>query len=188
MTKYNHINIEKYNSGMKRIQVPPLTKEQLTELEELYQKTNKPRYRTRAQMVLLSAEKGLKAEDIAQIVRESHITILRWLKRYLAEGMEGLKDAPRPGRSRTVTEEYRKQLLESVRRRPRSLGLEYSMWSLQRLSDYMAEETGVRLSYETVRRELAKEGIVFSRPQHTISSPDPEYQVKKRRLKRSETS
>ena len=177
-----------YNGGMKRIQVPPLTKEQLTELEELYQKTNKPRYRTRAQMVLLSAEKGLKAEEIAQIVRESHITVLRWLKRYLAEGVEGLKDAPRPGRNSTVTEEYRKQLLESVRRRPRGLGLEYSMWTLQRLSDYMAEETGLRLSYETVRRELAKEGIVFSRPQHTISSPDPEYRVKKRRLKRSETN
>jgi len=173
---------------MKRIQVPPLTQEQLTELEELYQKTNKPRYRTRAQMVLLSAEKGFKAEEIAQIVRESHNTVLRWLKRYLAEGIEGLQDAPRPGRSSTVTEEYRKQLLESVRRRPRSLGLEYSMWTLQRLSDYMAEETGVRLSYETVRRELAKEGIVFSRPQHTISSPDPEYQVKKRRLRRFEAS
>jgi Homeodomain-like domain len=66
---------------MKRIQVPSLTNEQLTELEELYQKTNKPGYRTRAQMVLLSAEKGLKAEEIAQIVRESHITVLRWLKR-----------------------------------------------------------------------------------------------------------
>jgi len=52
----------------------------------------------------------------------------------------------------------------------------------------MAEETGVRISHETVRRELAKEEIVFSRPQHTISSPDPEYMVKKRRLKRPETS
>jgi transposase len=173
---------------MKRIQVPPLTKGQLTELEELYKKTDKPRYRTRAQMVLLSAEKGLKAEDIAQIVRESHVTVLRWLKRYMAEGVDGLKDAPRPGRSTVVTDEYRKQLLEKVRRRPRSLGLEYSMWTLQRLADYMAEETGMRISHETVRRELAKEGIVFSRPQHTISSPDPEYMVKKRRLKRPETS
>jgi Homeodomain-like domain len=81
--KYNHINSERYNSGMKRIQVPLLKEEQLAELEELYQKTDKPRYRTRAQMVLLSAEKGLKAEEIAQIVRESHITVLRWLKRYL---------------------------------------------------------------------------------------------------------
>jgi transposase len=173
---------------MKRIQIPPLNKEQLSELEELYQKTDKPRYRTRAQMVLLSSEKSLKAEEIAQIVRESDITVLRWLKRYLAEGIEGLKDAPRPGRSVVVTEAYRKRLLEVVRQRPRSLGLEYSMWTLQRLSDYLAEETGIRISDETVRRELAKEDIVFSRPQHTISSPDPEYQVKKRRLKMSETS
>jgi transposase len=173
---------------MKRIQIPPLNQDQLSELEELYQKTDKPRYRTRAQMVLLSSEQGLKAEEIAQIVRESDITVLRWLKRYLAEGIEGLQDAPRPGRSTVVTEEYRKRLLEVVRRRPRSLGLEYSMWTLQRLSDYLAEETGVRVSSETVRRELAKENIVFSRPQHTISSPDPEYQVKKRRLKTLETS
>jgi len=173
---------------MKRIQVPPLTKEQQSELEELYKKTDKPRYRTRAQMVLLSAEKGLKAEDIAQIVRESHVTVLRWLKRYMAEGVEGLKDVPRPGRSTVVTDAYRKQLLENVRRRPRSLDHEYSMWTLQRLADYMAEETGIRVSHETVRRELAKEGIVFSRPQHTISSPDPEYKVKKRRLKTPETS
>ena len=173
---------------MKRIQIPPLNQEQLSELEELYQKTDKPRYRTRAQMVLLSSEQGLKAEEIAQIVRESDITVLRWLKRYLAEGIEGLKDAPRPGRSVVVTPEYRKRLLEVVRRRPRSLGLEYSMWSLQRLADYLAEETGIRVSTETVRRELAKEGIVFSRPQHTISSPDPDYQVKKRRLKTPETS
>jgi len=172
---------------MERIQVPPLTEEQQAKLEELYQKTKVPRYRTRAQMVLLSAEKGYKAEEIAQIVRESHITVLRWLKRYIAEGVEGLMDAPRVGRSTTVTEDYRKRLKEAVRRRPRSLGLEYSMWTLRRLADYLGEETGVRVSYETVRRELAKDDIVFSWPQHTISSPDPEYQVKKKRSKKPET-
>ncbi len=172
---------------MKRIQVPPLTGEQLAELEELYQKTKTPRYRTRAQMVLLSAEKGLKAEEIAEIVRESTITVHRWLKRYMSEGIEALKDTPRPGRNLTVTEAYRQKLQEVVRRRPRSLGLEYSMWTLRLLADYLAEETGLRVSHETVRRELAKEDIVFSRPQHTISSPDPEYRVKKRRLKKRVT-
>ena len=43
---------------MKLIQVPPLKAEQLSELEELYQKTSKARYRTRAHMVLLSSEQG----------------------------------------------------------------------------------------------------------------------------------
>lgn len=169
------------------IRIPPLNKEEQEALEQLYRKTNLPRVRTRAQMVLLSSEQGLKAEEIAAIVRESAVTVLSWLKRYMAEGLEGLQDAPRAGRRLVVTEAFRKKLLESVRRRPRSLGLAYSMWTLQRLADYLAEQTGIRVSDETIRRELAKEGIVFSRPQHTISSPDPEYQVKKRRLKKPET-
>jgi len=99
-----------------------------------------------------------------------------------------LMDAPRSGRSSVVTDEFRQRLLEVVRRRPRSLALEYSMWTLQRLADFLAEDLGIRISTETLRRELAKEEIVFSRPQHTISSPDPEYQVKKRRLKKLETN
>jgi len=163
--------------------MPALSDEQQQELGAFYRKTKDARLRTRAQMVLLSAEKGLKAEEVAEIVRESHATVLRWLKRYRAEGVEGLKDAPRPGKPLTITDEYRQRLLEVVRRRPRSLGLEYSLWTLQRLSDYMAEQTGIRVSTETVRRELKKGGIVLSRPQHTITSPDPEYVVKKRRLK-----
>jgi transposase len=170
----------------KAIRIPVLTEEQRVALEQLYRKTQLPRVRTRAQMILLSAEQGLKAEEISLIVRESAVTVLTWLKRYLAEGIEGLQDAPRVGRSATVTEEFRQYLLESVRRRPRSLGLAFSMWTLQRLADYLAEKTGIRVSDETIRRELAKEAIVFSRPQHTISSPDPEYQVKKRRLKKPE--
>src|ERR671925_280613 len=71
--------------------------------------------------------------------------------------------------------------IAAVRQRPRSLGQPYSLWTLQRLADYLAELTGIRLSYETVRVALKAGGIVLSRPQHTVTSPDPEYQVKKRR-------
>jgi len=173
---------------MEKLYVPSLSEEQKVELDELYRKTEVPRVRTRAQMVLLSAEKKLKVDEIAEIVRESSVTVLRWLHRYMAEGIQGLLDAPRAGRSSILTDEFRKRLLEVVRRRPRSLELEFSMWTLQRLADFMAEDTGLRVSTETIRRALAKEDIVFSRPQHTISSPDPEYQVKKRRLKKLETN
>jgi len=173
---------------MKKLFVPSLSEEQILELEQLYRKTEVPRVRTRAQMVLLSAEKKLTADEIADIVRESSVTVLRWLHRYIAEGIQGLLDAPRSGRSSILTDEFRKRLLEVVRRRPRSLELEFSMWTLQRLANFMAEDSGTRVSTETIRRALAKADIVFSRPQHTISSPDPEYQVKKRRLKRLETT
>lgn len=168
---------------MKAIRVPALTDEQRDELDELYRTTKVPRLRTRAQMVLLAAERELKVPDIAAIVRESADTVARWLKRYLAEGLEGLKDAPRPGRPSEITETYRSQLLAAVRRRPRSLDQPYSLWTLQRLIDYMAEKTGQRVSLETMRQLLKRHEIVLSRPQHKISSPDPDYAVKKRRSK-----
>jgi transposase len=168
---------------MKPIQVPPLMPMQHTELDSLYRTTKAPRLRTRAQMILLSAEQGLKVPQIAAIVRESEATVLRWLKRYVAEGIEGLQDAPRPGRPSEITAEYRTALLAAARRRPRSLHLPFSLWTLQRLADYLAEHTGLRVSDETIRRALKQAEIVLSRPQHKISSPDPDYQVKKRRLK-----
>jgi len=97
----------------------------------------------------------------------------------MAEGIEGLKDRPMPGGPAKVTKAYKEQLLTAVRRRPRALSQPYSLWTYQRLADYLAEQTGLRVSYETVRRVLAEGGIVLARPQHKVSSPDPEYLVKK---------
>lgn len=173
---------------MQALRIENLSEEDQQALSELYQTTPLPRVRTRAQMILLSFEQGLKAPQIAPIVRESERTVQRWLKRYKAEGIQGLSDAPRSGSSGKVTQVYEELLLSSVRQRPRALGLEFSLWTLERLSDYLAEQTGIRLSGEGVRQQLKAQGIVLSRPQHKISSPDAEYLVKKRRLKRKEIS
>jgi transposase len=121
--------------------------------------------------------------QIAPIVRESEATVWRWLTRYLAEGLEGLHDAPPPGRPSEVSAVDRAALLAPVRRRPRSLGLPVSLWTLQRLVDYLAEHMGLRGSEETVRRALKHSGIGLSRPQQKISSPDPDDEGKKRRVK-----
>lgn len=173
---------------MRAIKLPPQSLEQLKALEELYQTTKDVRLRTRAQMMLLAGEKGLNAPAIAAIVRDDEQTVRRWMKRYMAEGIEGLKDAPKSGNPGKVTVVYEERLLSAVRRRPRSLDLPFSTWTLQRLADYLAEVTGIRVDAETVRLHLLKNEIVLSRPQHKISSPDPEYLVKKRRLKTPVTS
>jgi transposase len=168
---------------MKPIRLSPQTEEQIKALDELYRHSKDRRVRQRAHIVLLAAEQGMVAAQIGSIVRLNEESVRRWLKRYEAEGIEGLKDNPRPGMAPLVTREYRAQLVAAVRRRPRSLGQPFSLWTCQRLADYLAEETGIRVSDESVRRYLALEGIVLSRPQHKISSPDPEYEVKKRRWK-----
>ena len=172
---------------MRAIQIPEQSEGQIKALAELYRTTHNVRLRTRAQMVLLAVEQHLTAAANAAIVRESEGTVRCWLKRYLAEGIAGLHDAWAGGAPAKVTEAYQELLLQVVRRRPRSLEQPYSMWTLQRLADYMAEQTGIRVEDETVRVHLKAAEIVLSRPQHTISSPDPEYMLKKRRLKKPVT-
>lgn len=132
-------------------------------------------------MVLLAAEQQLTVPAIAQIVRADPETVGTWLKRYQAEGVNGLADKPRVGSPGKVTAAYREQLLQAVvRQRPRSLKQPYSIWTLQQR---LAEQPGIRVEAETMRIYLKAADIVLTRPQHKVSSPAPEYQVKKRRLK-----
>lgn len=170
------------------LRVREIKQTELEELQKLYAKTRDVRLRTRAQIVLLSHEQNMTAPQISLIVRLNEQTVRRWVRRFNAEGINGLADKPRPGAPGKVTPEYCNQLLNIVRQRPRALEQDYSLWTLERLADYMAEETGIRVSVDTVRRRLKAGGVVLSRPQHTISSPDPEYKVKKRRLKTLETT
>jgi transposase len=91
---------------MKAIELPPQTPEQLAAVDALYRTTKDVHLRSRTQMILLAAEQGWTASAISQVVRCDENTVRLWLKRYLAEGIEGLQDDPRPGISPKVTPEY----------------------------------------------------------------------------------
>jgi transposase len=169
---------------MRPIRLSTLSADQLRELDELYHGTRDVRVRTRAQMILLAAERGLVAAEIAPIVRQDEETVRRWFARYTAEGIGGLADAPRSGAPPRATAGYRERLLGVARCRPRALGLPFSLWTAARLADPLAELTGVRLSAPSLGRLLRAGGMRLSRPQPTITSPDPEYALKKGRSRR----
>ena len=170
--------------AVRPIRLDALPTEQLRELDGLCHGTRDVRVRTRAQMILLAAERGMVAAEIAAIVRQDEETVRRWFSRYLAEGIEGLSDAPRSGAPPKATADYRERLLGVARRRPRALGLPFSPWTAARLADHLAELTGVRMSGPSVCRLLRAGGMRLSRPQPTITSPDPEYALKKGRSRR----
>jgi transposase len=164
---------------MKPLKMPELTAEQVDAVATRYRTTQNVRLRTRAQMVLVAAEQQLGVREIAAMVRECGGSARCWLKRYSARGIDGLQDAGAGGAPVKVPPAYQDQLLQLVRRRPRSLDLPYSTWTLQRLADELAEQTGIQVQKEPVRVHLKAAEIVRSRPQHTLSSPEPEYAVKK---------
>lgn len=106
---------------MQPIYVEDLTVAQLTELDTCYRTTPSIRVRTRAQMILLSAEHQLVPHQSVSSVRKDEQTVRRWIRRYQAEGVIGLKDAPRPGGASKTTPRYRARLLEIARRGHRAL-------------------------------------------------------------------
>jgi transposase len=164
----------------------PTSDEEVRDLRELYHTTKDVRIRTRTQIILLAFD-GLSAPKIAKIVDMSGEGVRHHLKRYRSDGIHGLYDKERSGRPRRATHEYLEAAMTALRRRPRALGLSFSVWTLDRLLAYLTEQTGITVSDETLRTNLLQHGFSFSRPQHKISSPDREYLQKKRRLKAHET-
>ncbi len=66
----------------------------------------------RARIVLLAAD-GLENKQIAQRMNMTPEKAARWRNRFLAGGIAALeKDAPRPGRTRTITERKVKRVVE----------------------------------------------------------------------------
>jgi transposase len=59
---------------------------------------------TRSRIVLLAAE-GVNNVDVAAKLGVNQATVVKWRKRYLERGLDGLIDEPRPGAPRTITDE-----------------------------------------------------------------------------------
>lgn len=148
---------------MKPLQLPKLTQEALRDLDRLYRTTRDVRLRTRAQIILLAAEKELLAADIAEIVRTDEQTVRRWLKRYQDQGLAGLADEPRSGGPRKVTDTYLATLVQASEKLPGTLGLPHPRWTTARLAEYMVQQTGIQVDPETIRLHLKSAGIHLSR-------------------------
>ena len=146
---------------MKALKITDLSSNAVRELDRLYRTTRDAQLRTRVHMVLLAAEKGLIAAEIAEIVRTDEQTVRRWLKRYQSQGLDGLHDAPRPGCPRKVTDAYLRELIEVIRQPPTTFQLPYTSWTHDRLADFMTQKTGIAVNPETLRLHLRASGIVL---------------------------
>ncbi len=82
---------------MGKTKVIELTGAQREELENGYRNGQTHSFRQRCQMILLKSEERTSVEVVG-ILGSCEMTVNNWLKRYAAEGIEGLRT--RPGRGR----------------------------------------------------------------------------------------
>lgn len=127
------------------------------------------RYSRRAQVILFSAE-GLRLEQISQRSGLNRTNCLKWRKRFLEEGLDGLKDKPRKGRPRTITPWQRAQVVRLACEKPFTGA---NAWSRREL----ARVTGIGST--TVHRILDEASLKPHKIHHWCGkSPDPEFEPK----------
>ena len=147
-----------------------LSSEQRTALEGMARQRSLPlRLVERARIVLLAAD-GLENKQIAQRLHSTQEKAARWRKRFLAGGITALqKDAPRPGKPRTITDQKVKKVVEmTLHRKPANA----THWSTRT----MARAAGI--SEASVRRIWRAHGLKPHRVRTFKLSRDPEFTEK----------
>jgi transposase len=137
----------------------------------------------RAQMILLSSDEHLKVNEIGLRLNCHGQTVRKVLRAFEEVGLACLERGTRARHDdqRAFDDEAREELGEWVRRSPREMGYETSLWTLDLLAQTSFEKglTAKRVSGETVRATLATMGIGWRRAKHWITSPDGQYAMKK---------
>jgi len=137
----------------------------------------------RCQILLMSSDERLKAQEIAQRLKCSSQTVREVIHAFEIEGLECLKEKSRARRDdqRAFDHAGEEWLNETVRQSPRQYGFAGSLWTLKWLSELAAREghTAREVEPETVGRALARAGVNWRRAKHWIVSPDEHYETKK---------
>lgn len=138
-----------------------LTAEQDRTLFELRGATTVPqRVKDRAEVLRLN-NRGWYVEQIAAHFNWHVETVRDTLKRWQKDGLGGLWDAPRPGAQKRW-EEADLQHLEAC------LKAEARTYNSPQLAEKLAQERGVSLSADRLRRVLKKRGSIGSAPDRAI--------------------
>jgi putative transposase len=154
-----------------------LTTSQRDDLLRIYRKDPDPETRFRAHILLLLAE-GRPWSDIQAALFCSSRTIDRWLKRFQAEGVDGLAGRKRGRPFRFGLGWVAVVVAWVTTQTPRDFGFLRSRWACATVVLLLHEKYDLTVSRETVRRWLRRGDLVYRRPRPVLGPTDPERQKK----------
>jgi putative transposase len=127
----------------------------LTTLDTVLKQTKEARVFRRAQAVR-EVVAGHHVHAVSMLFHFTTSALRKWVQRFAQQGSQGLQDRPRTGRPRKVTCALEQHLNRLVDQDPLQHGSRSSPWSCRELATVLAQQTGVQLGRESVRRVLKK--------------------------------
>ena len=141
----------------------------------------------RINIVSLAGE-GYTVPEIREMTNTYDKTIRKWIHKFNDNGIEGLFTKIDYSPMVKIDNDARKQIVKIASTNPRDLGLKFSTWSLRSLAGYLTRDKKIvkeGISHTRIK-EILNESKIEWRNSKTVlgKSRDPEYELKKRGLKR----
>jgi transposase len=147
-----------------------LTEEERHQLESWVRKgTMEQRLVERARIVLEAAT-GKTSKEIAQSLKTRPATVSKWRTRFSRQGMAGLYDMPRPGKTAKYDQNTERRILTQLDNAPPT---GYATWTGELLSQALED-----VSPHQVWRVLRRHGIHLQRRRSWCISTDSEFAKK----------
>lgn len=168
--------------GMKTpLFIQPLTEKERGQIQGGLR--SKDAFVLRRSQILLASDRGERATGIAGQLGCHRQTVLNIIHGFNTEGLAVLQEgSSHPHRLRTTfSDEALEALQDLLHRSPRDFGLDTSVWTLPLIA-WISFQQGLTprlVSGESVRRALKRLGKSWKRAKQWITSPDPQYLLKK---------
>jgi transposase len=165
-----------------RFRLRELSEDELVRLQDLLRAGSTPaELFTRCRLIWLLAG-GYSIARASEYVGLHYTNAHEWVKRFEAEGVDGLHTRPRSGRPRVYDQSDEDVIIDLATSRPQDLGLDFTTWSLAKLTDYLHHHEHLPdMSHETVRRMLHRRGLRHLTGVTWCESDDPEFEAKRGR-------
>ncbi len=137
----------------------------------------------RARIILMLArDPGVTA--VARRLDIDRKTVRQWRDRFLSHGLKGLRDRPRSGRKRRISQVIRCELVSMACSRPTAYGIKHRRtWTYDTLHEaFINAHPGEKISRSSVIRILKSADMRPHRIQGWLHSQDPEFRAKVTRI------
>jgi len=141
-------------------------------LQDEIRRTYEARYDHRLHAILLVAQ-GMSSRQTAQYLGDSPRAVAYWVQRFEAEGLAGLADADRPGRSKKLNQQQINKIETVLRNSPLDYGLSGNLWDGKTLSAHIQKEFGIQLGVRQCQRIFRQLGFRLRKPRSKIANADP---------------
>ena len=173
----------------RRMQVREATNEEREAVAKLAHSRTAPVRAVERARVVLAALDGQLVEEIAAQQHLSRNTVYLWVHRFEQRGLAGLEDHTRSGRPRTYPGEQVGEIVATALTKPKTLGLPFASWTLDRLTAYLSEQKGIPMKRSRLGEVLLSEGLRWRKEETWFGARvDPDFAAKRGRSSSSTRS